>query len=61
MKKYDKQVKEIKEVNEEEINDDEKETNNEFFIKDQEMNERRKRIRANKLKKEYKRSKSFIN
>ena len=61
MKKYDKQVKEIKEVNEEEINDDEKETNNEFFIKDQEMNERRKRIRANKLKKEYQRSKSFIN
>lgn len=61
MKKYDNQVKVINEENEEEINDEDKENANDFFIKDQEMNERRKEIRANKLKKEDQRSKSFIN
>ena len=62
MKKYDKQVKVINEENEEEeINDEDKNNQNEFFIKDQELNERRKKVRADKLKKEYQRSKTFMN
>lgn len=68
MSKY-RQVKTIiDEENEEDINEDkdkdkdkEKENHNDFFIKDQELNERRKIIRTNKLKKENERSKSFIN
>ena len=68
MSKY-RQVKTIiDEENEEDINEDkdkdkekEKENRNDFFIKDQELNERRKIIRTNKLKKENERSKSFIN
>ena len=64
MKKYDKQVKVINEENEEEeINDEDKDKDNqnEFFIKDQELNERRKKIRADKEKKENERSKTFVN
>ena len=61
MKKYDKQVKAINEENEEEINEEDKDSHNEFFIKDEELNERRKKIRTDKLKMENERSKSFIN
>ena len=66
MKKYEKQIKVINEENEEEINEDdnkkkEKDKNNEFFTEDQKLNERRKKIRADKLKKENQRSKSFMN
>ena len=61
MKKYDQQVKVINEENEEEINEEDKENPDEFFIKDQELNERRKKARADKLKKENQRSKSFMN
>ena len=61
MKKYNKEVKVINEENEEEINEDDKDSHNEFFIKDEELNERRKKIRTNKLKMENERSKSFIN
>ena len=53
MKKYN-QVKVIDEENEEEINEEIKDESNqnEFFIKDQEPNERRKMIRSEKLKME---------
>ena len=64
MKKYDKQVKVINEENEEEINEEDnkkKDENNEFFGEDEKLNERRKKIRADKLKKENQRSKSFMN
>ena len=66
MKKYEKQIKVINEENEEEINEEdskkkEKDKNNEFFTEDQKLNERRKKIRADKLKKENQRSKSFMN
>ena len=62
MKKYN-QVKVIDEENEEEINEEIKEESNqnEFFIKDQEPNERRKMIRSEKLRMENGRSKTFIN
>ena len=62
MKKYN-QVKVIDEENEEEINEEAKEESNqnEFFIKDQEPNERRKMIRSEKLKMENERSKTLIN
>ena len=50
MKKYQK-FKVINEENEEEIQDkDYEEIENEFFTKDQENNERRRRIRKKKLK-----------
>ena len=64
MKKYDKQVKVINEENEEDINEEDnkkKDENNEFFGEDEKLNERRKKIRADKLKKENQRSKSFMN
>ena len=62
MKKYN-QVKVIDEENEEEINEDPKEESNqnEFFIKDQTPNERRKIIRSEKLKMENERNKTLIN
>ena len=62
MKKYN-QVKVINEENEEEINEDQKEESNqnEFFIKDQIPNERRKIIRSEKLKMENERNKTLIN
>ena len=62
MKKYNK-VKVIDEENEEEINEDQKEEQpqDDFFIKDQETNERRKLIRSEKLKMENERSKTLIN
>ena len=62
MKKYN-QVKVIDEENEEEINEEIKDESNqnEFFIKDQEPNERRKMIRSEKLKMENERSKTLIN
>ena len=62
MKKYNK-VKVIYEENEEEINEDQKEEQpqDDFFIKDQETNERRKLIRSEKLKMENERSKTLIN
>ena len=64
MKKYDKQVKVINEENEEEINEEDnkkKDESNEFFGEDEKLDERRKKIRADKLKKENQRSKSFMN
>ena len=62
MKKYN-QVKVINEENEEEINEEQKEESNqnEFFIKDQIPNERRKIIRSEKLKMENERNKTLIN
>ena len=62
MKKYN-QVKVINEENEEELNEDQKEESNqnEFFIKDQIPNERRKIIRSEKLKMENERNKTLIN
>ena len=61
MKKYNK-VKVIDEENEEEINEDQKEEQpqDDFFIKDQETNERRKLIRSEKLKMENERSKTLL-
>ena len=62
MKKYEQQVKVINEENEEEeINEEEKENPDEFFIKDQELNERRKKLRADKIKSQNERSKTFMN
>ena len=62
MKNYNTpQVKVINEENEEEINEEDKDSTDEFFTKDQELNEKRKKIRANKVKMENQRSKSFIN
>ena len=62
MKKYN-QVKVINEENEEELNEEQKEESNqnEFFIKDQIPNERRKIIRSEKLKMENERNKTLIN